>query len=74
MGVRRLLLCKMRWDHHDRHRVISLAGSWVNNAIVLLDYTRLLQRQGTELIAASVEAGATRLRPVLLTAGTTILG
>ncbi len=41
---------------------------------MLLDYTRLLQRQGMELIAASVQAGATRLRPVLLTAATTILG
>ena len=54
--------------------VISLAGVVVNNAIVLLDYTRLLQRRGMDLIAASVQAGATRLRPVLLTAGTTILG
>jgi multidrug efflux pump len=54
--------------------VISLAGVVVNNAIVLLDYTRLLQRQGLDLIAATVQAGATRLRPVLLTAITTILG
>ncbi len=54
--------------------VISLAGVVVNNAIVLLDYTRLLQRRGLGLIAAAVEAGATRLRPVLLTATTTILG
>ncbi len=54
--------------------VISLAGVVVNNAIVLLDYTRQLQRRGMELIDAAVEAGATRLRPVLLTAATTILG
>ena len=54
--------------------VISLAGVVVNNAIVLLDYTRQLQRRGLDLIEASVEAGATRLRPVLLTAGTTVLG
>ena len=54
--------------------VISLAGVVVNNAIVLLDYTRLLQRKGLGLIDAAVEAGATRLRPVLLTATTTILG
>jgi multidrug efflux pump len=70
-----LLLCKMPFGIiMTGIGVISLAGVVVNNAIVLLDYTRLLQRQGTELIAASVEAGATRLRPVLLTAGTTILG
>lgn len=54
--------------------VISLAGVVVNNAIVLLDYTRNLQRQGMELVQAAVEAGRTRLRPVLLTAGTTLLG
>lgn len=54
--------------------VISLAGVVVNNAIVLLDYTRQLQRKGMELIEAAVQAGATRLRPVLLTATTTILG
>ena len=54
--------------------VISLAGVVVNNAIVLLDYTRLLQKRGMDLVSASVQAGATRLRPVLLTATTTILG
>lgn len=54
--------------------VISLAGIVVNNAIVLLDYTRQLRDRGMDLITASVEAGATRLRPVLLTAITTILG
>jgi multidrug efflux pump len=54
--------------------VISLAGVVVNNAIVLLDYTRQLQRRGKTVTEAAVEAGITRLRPVLLTAGTTILG
>jgi len=54
--------------------LISLAGVVVNNAIVLLDYTRKLQRRGLELVAAAVQAGVTRLRPVLLTAITTILG
>ncbi len=54
--------------------VISLAGVVVNNAIVLLDYTRLLESRGMDLIDAAVQAGATRLRPVLLTATTTILG
>ncbi len=54
--------------------VISLAGVVVNNAIVLLDYTRQLQDKGQNVLDAAVEAGATRLRPVLLTATTTILG
>jgi len=54
--------------------VISLAGVVVNNAIVLLDYTRQLQRRGMDLVSAAAEAGVTRLRPVLLTATTTIIG
>ncbi|MBN2269023.1 MAG: efflux RND transporter permease subunit, partial [Sedimentisphaerales bacterium] len=54
--------------------VISLAGVVVNNAIVLLDYTWQLQRRGMDLISAAAEAGVTRLRPVLLTASTTIIG
>jgi len=54
--------------------VISLAGVVVNNAIVLLAYTRQLQGQGMELVAAAAEAGVTRFRPVLLTAATTIIG
>ncbi len=54
--------------------VISLAGVVVNNAIVLLDYTRQLRDQGMELVDACIRAGMTRLRPVLLTAITTILG
>ncbi|MFW6061739.1 MAG: efflux RND transporter permease subunit, partial [Planctomycetota bacterium] len=54
--------------------MISLAGVVVNNAIVLLDYTRQLQRKGRAVWDAAMEAGVTRLRPVLLTATTTILG
>jgi multidrug efflux pump subunit AcrB len=54
--------------------VISLAGVVVNNAIVLLAYTRQLQQQGLDLVSAAAEAGVTRLRPVMLTALTTITG
>ncbi len=54
--------------------VISLAGVVVNNAIVLLDYTIQLRERGLEKREAIVTAGMTRLRPVLLTAVTTILG
>ncbi|MHC4981752.1 MAG: efflux RND transporter permease subunit [Planctomycetota bacterium] len=54
--------------------VISLAGVVVNNAIVLLDYTRKLQKRGLGVVEAAINAGQTRLRPVLLTAATTILG
>ena len=53
--------------------VISLAGVVVNNAIVLLAYTRQLQHRGMGLVEAAAEAGVTRLRPVMLTALTTII-
>jgi multidrug efflux pump len=54
--------------------VISLAGVVVNNAIVLIDYTNRLRKRGLALREAVIAAGATRLRPVILTAVTTILG
>jgi len=53
--------------------VISLAGVVVNNGIVLLDYTRQLIDRGMPRHDAIVAAGATRLRPVFLTATTTML-
>ncbi len=54
--------------------IISLAGVVVNNAIVLIDYTNRLRERGLGAREAVVLAGATRLRPVFLTAVTTILG
>ncbi len=54
--------------------LISLAGIVVNNAIVLIDYIEQLRDRGLEKQDAVVEGGATRLRPVLLTAFTTIIG
>jgi multidrug efflux pump subunit AcrB len=54
--------------------VISLGGVVVNNAIVLIDYTNQLRERGMPIREAIVAAGCTRLRPVLLTAVTTILG
>jgi multidrug efflux pump subunit AcrB len=68
--------------------VISLAGVVVNNAIVLIDYIKILlgramERAGVEtiyelerheVVDSIIQGGATRLRPVLLTAITTVLG
>ena len=55
--------------------VISLAGVVVNNAIVLIDYIDILRRRdGMERTEAILRGGTTRLRPVILTAITTILG
>jgi len=54
--------------------VISLAGVVVNNGIVLVDYINKLRERGFEVSEAVIAGGATRLRPVILTAVTTILG
>jgi multidrug efflux pump len=54
--------------------IISLAGVVVNNAIVLLDYIEKLRKKGLDKKEAIITAGKIRLRPVVLTAVTTILG
>lgn len=54
--------------------VIALAGIIVNNNIVLIDAFDTLREQGEDDIEAIIRAGAQRMRPVLLTAITTILG
>ncbi len=53
--------------------IISLAGVVVNNAIVLIDYIRQLQEEGMSRHDAIVLGGMLRMRPVMLTAMTTIL-
>lgn len=53
---------------------IMLCGIIVNNGIVLVDYINGLRRDGKERVEAIVEAGKTRMRPILITALTTILG
>ena len=54
--------------------VIALAGIVVKNAIVLLDFAKQKIQEGMPLEEALLEAGRTRLRPVVLTAVSTILG
>ncbi|MDD6988705.1 efflux RND transporter permease subunit [Ruminococcus sp.] len=53
---------------------IMLCGIIVNNGIVLVDYINRPRRDGKERVEAIVEAGKTRMRPILITALTTILG
>ena len=53
---------------------VMLSGIIVNNGIVLVDYINQLREQGMTKYEAIVEAGKTRLRPILMTALTTILG
>ena len=54
--------------------VIMLAGIVVNNAIVLVDLINQLRAQGHDRFDAIMEAGAARLRPILMTSLTTALG
>ena len=54
--------------------LIMLVGIVVNNGIILVDYTNLLIDRGYKMKEACLEAGASRLRPILMTTLTTILG
>jgi len=54
--------------------LVVLVGIVVNNGIVLVDYTNTLRKRGTPLVQAAITAGGHRLRPILMTALTTILG
>jgi len=54
--------------------IIMLAGIVVNNAIVLIDYTNQLREKGYGCDEALIKAGPLRLRPILMTTLTTILG
>jgi HAE1 family hydrophobic/amphiphilic exporter-1 len=54
--------------------ILILIGVVVNNGIVLIDHINFLRGQGLRRHAAVVRAGAERLRPILMTAATTILG
>ncbi len=53
---------------------LILVGVIVNNGIVLVDYTNLLRKRGMSLTDACAEAARSRLRPILMTTLTTILG
>lgn len=54
--------------------MIMLAGIVVNNAIVLVDYINTLRARGLSRRDAILEGGAVRLRPILMTTATTVLG
>jgi len=54
--------------------IIALVGVVVNNGIVLVDYTNTLRARGMKVREACLEAGRRRLRPILMTSLTTILG
>jgi len=54
--------------------LVMLVGIVVNNGIILVDYTGLLVARGMEVKQACLDAGVSRLRPVLMTTLTTVLG
>ena len=54
--------------------MIALAGIVVRNSLILIEFITLARKQGMKIKDALMEAGAVRMRPVLLTAGTTLLG
>lgn len=54
--------------------VVMLIGIVVNNGIILVDYTNLLVNRGVPVREACITGGASRLRPVLMTTLTTLLG
>ena len=54
--------------------ILMLVGLVVNNGIVLVDYTRLLVGRNMAILDAAVAAGRSRMRPILMTTLTTVLG
>jgi HAE1 family hydrophobic/amphiphilic exporter-1 len=54
--------------------IIILVGTSVSNAIILIDYINILRRRGIDREEAILEAGKRRLRPILMTAITTVTG
>ena len=69
-----LYLTKTPMDHMARIGTIILIGVVVNNAIVMVDMVNRLRARGIDRMAAILDAGRHRLRPILMTTFTTICG
>ncbi len=54
--------------------MIALAGIVVRNSLILIEFIHLTLKQGMSLTEALIQAGAIRMRPIFLTAATTLLG
>lgn len=54
--------------------IIMMVGIVVSNGVLLVDFANVLRRRGKDLFEATIEAGRTRLRPILMTTIATILG
>ncbi len=73
-GFLALLVCNLEVSVISLIGFVMLTGIIVNNGIVLVDYINQLRAEGMERRAAILEAGRTRIRPILMTSITTILG
>ena len=73
-GFIALLICGMEVSVISLIGFIMLTGIIVNNGIVLVDYINQLRQEGMDRREAILEAGVTRMRPILMTTITTILG
>ena len=73
-GFMALLLCGMEISVISIIGFVMLTGIIVNNGIVLVDYINQLRQEGVERREAIEEAGVTRMRPILMTTITTVLG
>ena len=73
-GFIALLLCGMEISVISLIGFVMLTGIIVNNGIVLVDYINQLRQEGVERREAIEEAGVTRMRPILMTTITTVLG
>ncbi|MEM7586579.1 MAG: efflux RND transporter permease subunit, partial [Acidobacteriota bacterium] len=69
-----LSVCQVRISIVVLIGVVLLAGIVVNNAIILVDTANRLRREGRSKLDALRHAGQTRLRPILMTTATTVLG
>jgi multidrug efflux pump subunit AcrB len=54
--------------------IIMMVGIVVSNGVLLVDFANVLRRRGKPLLEATIEAGRTRLRPILMTTIATIFG
>ncbi len=73
-GFVALILCGFEVSVISLIGFIMLTGIIVNNGIVLVDYINQLRLEGMERREAILEAGKTRMRPILMTTVTTVLG
>src|SRR5438093_3531176 len=69
-----LLLVRSTLNLYSQIGMILLIGLVTKNSILLVEYTNQLKARGMETVAAAVEAGRIRLRPILMTSVATIMG